>query len=1218
MKDERKTKKQLADELAESRQRVAELEAAETERKRAEKELVARERYLARLSAITRAALETPDLPTMLQTLADRLGELLDADGCYITLWDKAQQMTIPAAAYGELREEYPTLCPEPGEVTMTESVLRSGHPIAVKDVFDTPYLSPRIAALFPARSLLALPLTAGDQKLGAALIAFNQPHRFTPDEIARGEQAAGQIALAVAKAQLVHSLRESEERFRDMALSISDWVWEVDSQGRYLYCSERVVDVLGYTAEEILGKTPFDLMPPDEATRVGSIFEEITKNREPIVDLENWNISREGREVCLLTNGAPIFDRDGSYVGYRGVDKDITERKRAEEALRWERDLAEALGEATAALTATLDLEQVLDRILEQVSRIVPGDATNIMLIEGDEARIVRWRGYERFGAEEFVSKVVFRITEVPNLQHMLESGEPIIIPDTAAYPGWVSAPVLEWLRSYAAVPIVARGEVLGFLNVDSATSGFFTQAHLGLLRAFASQAAITIENARLFQHACVHAEEQAVLNELGQALTARLDVGQVLDAAYRGASCLVDTANFYIVLYNPDKDEITFALDVVDGEVQEPNIVWQAGQGLAEHVIRSRTPLLIKENLPERLREMGIGLLGRPALSWVGVPLVIGDRVLGMMAAVQSDAAARTYDEHDRDLLTSIASQVAIALQNARLFQETQRRITQLMLINDVGGKIAAVLDLDSVLDRTVRLVQESFGYHHVAIFTLNCERDELVMRTRVGDFAHLFPPDHRLKLGQGLVGWAGYYGKSLLVNDVDAEPRYVNLYPDLIPTRSELSVPIGVGGEVVGVLDVQSPQLNAFDENDVMVIETVADQVAIAIENARLHGKVIDHAELLEQRVRERTAQLAAERARLEAILHSTADGIVVTDAEGEVLRANPVARTWLTQTLSLEDTGQLQEMIRSVAIRAEKRSVELLELTGLDLELSGAPILEPEMEEALRPDFGELSRAAQGQPAAVVDIHDVSHMKALDRMKTRFVTNISHELRTPITTIKLYAHLMGQQPEKWEKYLPPLAEEADRQAQLVAGILEISDIDAGRLEMDPRPTPLDELAEVSVAGRQVMAQDKGLTLEHRTPPPSPPRKRGRGGVVALVDPERMMQVLYNLVENAIHYTPEGGKVVVSTGKQEAGGRVWATVTVEDTGMGIPEEELPHIFDRFYRGVEPRAMQISGTGLGLAIVEEIVELHGGRVTVESEEDVGSTFTVWLPLSE
>ncbi|MGD2144386.1 MAG: HAMP domain-containing sensor histidine kinase, partial [Anaerolineae bacterium] len=147
-----------------------------------------------------------------------------------------------------------------------------------------------------------------------------------------------------------------------------------------------------------------------------------------------------------------------------------------------------------------------------------------------------------------------------------------------------------------------------------------------------------------------------------------------------------------------------------------------------------------------------------------------------------------------------------------------------------------------------------------------------------------------------------------------------------------------------------------------------------------------------------------------------------------------------------------------------------------------------------------------------------------------------------------------------------------------------------------------------AETVVASHQPRAQELGLTLEHRSTGPGPE---------SFVDRQRMAQVLDNLIGNAVRYTPAGGTATVSTGRTEAEGRVWATVTVADTGMGIPHEELPHIFDRFFRGEKPRTMQISGTGLGLAIVKEIVELHGGRVTVESEVGKGSSFTVWLPLA-
>jgi signal transduction histidine kinase len=399
--------------------------------------------------------------------------------------------------------------------------------------------------------------------------------------------------------------------------------------------------------------------------------------------------------------------------------------------------------------------------------------------------------------------------------------------------------------------------------------------------------------------------------------------------------------------------------------------------------------------------------------------------------------------------------------------------------------------------------------------------------------------------------------------------------------------IAAPLIVEDEVVGILAVQS---NDLTEDDEPAVTAFAHQMAAAWRRTQLYQELQRYAEQLEERVQERTVQLQTQYARLEAILASTVDGILVSDESGEIVRTNPVANAWLTQTLSLEDAERLRMTVRDLALRAEEGPEEILELTGLDLQLSAAPILEPGIEGS----------------TAVVAVHDVSYLKAVDRLKSRFVSNVSHELRTPIATIKLLAALMRKQPDRWEEYLNPLEQEAERQAQLVEDILDISRIDVGRMEVEPRPLQLNELTDGTVMAHQLMAQNRGLVLEHRPAEPGP---------VALVDREQIMKVLNNLVENGLNYTPEGGRVIVSTGTEEAEGRVWATVTVTDTGIGIPSDEMPHVLERFFRGAEPREMQIPGTGLGLAIVNEIVELHGGRVTVESQVGEGSTVMVWLP---
>ena len=244
-----------------------------------------------------------------------------------------------------------------------------------------------------------------------------------------------------------------------------------------------------------------------------------------------------------------------------------------------------------------------------------------------------------------------------------------------------------------------------------------------------------------------------------------------------------------------------------------------------------------------------------------------------------------------------------------------------------------------------------------------------------------------------------------------------------------------------------------------------------------------------------------------------------------------------------------------------------------------------------------------------PAVVMVGHDVTHLKTLERMKSRFISNASHELRTPIASIQLYASLLrNAAPQRREQYFEALDQEVAQISRLVEDILEISRVDAARLDFDPQPVDFDHLTATAVASYQLLAESEGVMLRYQAQAP---------GVRALIDIEKFSHVLGNLIVNAINYTPAGGHIDVSTTEETSDERAWAVLIVADTGTGIPDSELEHIFERFYRGEEPRRQQIPGSGLGLAIVKEIVELHGGQVTVESQEDVGSTFIVHVPLA-
>lgn len=195
-------------------------------------------------------------------------------------------------------------------------------------------------------------------------------------------------------------------------------------------------------------------------------------------------------------------------------------------------------------------------------------------------------------------------------------------------------------------------------------------------------------------------------------------------------------------------------------------------------------------------------------------------------------------------------LSRSIRYAIERNRTEEALKRRAAQLALLNDISGRIVSVLDWESVLERAVSMVQETFGYYNVAILTLEEEKDELVVRASTGILSDIFLSNPRVELGEGMVGWVGLHGETLLANDVHNAPQYMNPAPNRIETRSELSVPIKTGGKVAGVIDLQSPELDAFDDNDVMVVETLADQIAVAIENARLYqaARQVDRLQVL----------------------------------------------------------------------------------------------------------------------------------------------------------------------------------------------------------------------------------------------------------------------------------------------------------------------------------------------------------------------------------
>jgi len=325
----------------------------------------------------------------------------------------------------------------------------------------------------------------------------------------------------------------------------------------------------------------------------------------------------------------------------------------------------------------------------------------------------------------------------------------------------------------------------------------------------------------------------------------------------------------------------------------------------------------------------------------SWMGIPLMVKERVIGMLTLDHSEP--NYYWPQQAELALAFANQAAVAIENAHLFEAEQRRVEQFRVINELGQHISSVLDLDELLGAVVHLVKETFSYYNVNIFLVDTKTNELVLKAGAGGYITGAPSlGDRLKIGEeGILGWIAATGEPLLVNDVSREPRYYAT-PTLPYTRAELGVPIKVRGQVVGTLDVQSTELNAFDQDDLITLQTIADQIGVAIENARLFAET------------ERAAA-AAERSRLARDLH---DAVTQTLFSASLI-AEVLPRIWERNP---EEGQRRLEELRQLTRGA------LAEMRTLLLELRPAALTETNLGDLLR----QLAEAITGRARVPVTV------------------------------------------------------------------------------------------------------------------------------------------------------------------------------------------------------------------------------------------------------
>jgi len=380
---------------------------------------------------------------------------------------------------------------------------------------------------------------------------------------------------------------------------------------------------------------------------------------------------------------------------------------------------------------------------------------------------------------------------------------------------------------------------------------------------------------------------------------------------------------------------------------------------------------------------------------------------------------------------------------------------------------------------------------------------------------------------------------------------------------------------------------------------------DQLRIIVRRALERNALQKEAEFL-RREREKSLQdISTEKSKIRTIINCMGDGVLVCDRDGCVVLSNPA----VSRMLMIPENSLLGKFLSQCELHPELSKVieESLQTKDsgytsvsqeLNIDESGIFLLAHTA--PVRNDLGEIL-------GSVTVLQDIRHLKELDKMKSEFIAMVAHELRAPIASVEQQLNVIlngmaGEVTEKQEKLLSRAKERTHGLLTLIKDLLDLSKIEAGKMVQYKEPLSLQEVISKVIDLMRAEAEAKKLDLQFSAPPTTP---------LINADRNSMEGIFTNLISNAIKYTPEGGKVQVTLG--EEGGFVKAAVS--DTGIGIKKEDLPRIFDKFFRVKSPETREIIGTGLGLSIVKNIVDAHLGSISVESEEGGGTTFTVLLP---
>jgi GAF domain-containing protein len=908
----------------------------------------------------------------------------------------------------------------------------------------------------------------------------------------------------------------------------------------------------------------------------------------------------------------------------------------------------------------STFDLKSVLQTLVESAAKLCDADmAQATRQINGVFYR-AEFYGFSREYID-YVKDIPLEAARSSVSGRALLEGRVVQIADVKADPEYTLIDVQSGgYRTALAVPLLREGVPIGALGLARSEVRPFTEKQIELVTTFADQAVIAIENARLLNELRESLQQQTATSEVLKVISSSpANIQPVFDIICERAEKLCEAETSIVSIVKDGLIHVASIHGVTEAGVEAIRRSFPmrlTDETVTARAVQTRSVCHVADVLGEAQYQIKDTARVSGIRGSLGVPMVRDEQVVGAIFVARRQPGL--FSDAQVQLLKTFADQAVIAIENVRLFNETKNSLEQQTATADVLKIISrSTFDLRAVLNTLTESA------------TLLCAADKGAIQMRDGDVFRMdaiygYSPEakkhaleHPLRPGRGsATGRVALESRAIHIPDVLADPEYAATdYQKAFGYRTILGVPLLRDGTTIGVFTLTRDEVKPFTDKQIELVTTFADQAVIAIENVRLFDEVQARTHELSRSVVEMRAlgevsQAVNSTLDLETVLSTiVAKAVQLSDTEaGAIYGYDEQARELRLRATYGMDQGLIDALTqrhiglddpdvapvfaqREPVQLADLREAAVSELNEITLRAGyrarmATPLLNGEdivgMLVVRRRTPGEFAKntvdliktfAAQSalaiQNARLFhEIEDKSHeLEIASQHKSQFLANMSHELRTPLNAILGYTELMadgayGEPSEKMMGVLKRLEANGRHLLGLINDVLDLSKIEAGQLVLELSDYCVQDIAQTVRSTLEPLAADKKLAFKLDLSPELPP---GHG------DGRRLTQVLINLVGNAIKFT-DAGEVAI---KAEAHNGSFY-VAVRDTGPGISASDQAKLFQEFQQADNAITRKKGGTGLGLAISKRIIEMHGGKIWVESQPGQGSTFAFTLPV--